>query len=54
MGMCWSGYLSTHVAMMDALGSKELTGKAILSHTIGGVAAGMAAHFLYAAFAHLM
>ncbi len=19
MGMCWSGYLSTHVAMMDAL-----------------------------------
>lgn len=47
MGMCWSGYLSTHVAMMDALGYRELTGKAILSHTIGGFCAGMAAHFLY-------
>jgi hypothetical protein len=47
MGMCWSGYLSTHVAMMDALGYREMTGKAILSHTIGGFCAGIAAHFLY-------
>lgn len=47
MGMCWSGYLSTHVAMMDALECRKLTGNAILSHTIGGLAAGIAAHFIY-------
>ena len=47
MGMCWSGYLSTHVAMMDALDSRELTNKAIISHTIGGLAAGIVANFLY-------
>ena len=39
MGMCWSGYLSTHVGMMDALDAIPLTGKAILSHTIGGLCA---------------
>ncbi len=47
MGMCWSGYLSTHVAMMDSLNCRELTGKAIISHTFGGIAAGIVAHFLY-------
>lgn len=47
MCMCWSGYLSTHVAMMDSLNCKELVGKAILSHTIGGIAAGFCAHWLY-------
>ena len=47
MGMCWSGYLSTHVGMMDALGVRKLSSKAILSHTIGGICAGMVAHFLY-------
>lgn len=45
--MCWSGYLSTHIAMMDALDTKEMTGKAILSHTIGGICGGVAAHFIY-------
>ncbi|MEG0771907.1 nucleoside recognition domain-containing protein [Clostridium sp.] len=47
MGMCWSGYLSTHVAMMDSLKCRELTGKAIISHTFGGLVAGIIAHFLY-------
>ncbi|WP_343342560.1 CD0519/CD1768 family membrane protein [Terrisporobacter petrolearius] len=47
MGMCWSGYLSTHVGMMDALDARPLTGKAILSHTIGGLCAGMSAHFIF-------
>ena len=47
MCMCWSGYLSTHVSMMDVLGCTEYTGKAILSHTIGGLLAGVAAHWLY-------
>lgn len=45
--MCWSGYVSTHIAMMDALGTKEATGKALLSHTIGGIVAGIAAHIFY-------
>lgn len=47
MGMCWSGYLSTHVGMMDALNAREITSKAILSHTIGGICAGVSAHFLF-------
>ncbi|MCM1992515.1 hypothetical protein [Oceanirhabdus seepicola] len=47
MGMCWSGYLSTHVAMMDGLGCRDLTGKAILSHTVGGLCAGISAHWIY-------
>ena len=47
MGMCWSGYLSTHVGMMDALNARELTSKAILSHTIGGLCAGISAHFIF-------
>ncbi len=45
--MCWSGYLSTHVSMMEVLGCREHTGKAILSHTIGGLCAGVAAHWLF-------
>lgn len=47
MGMCWSGYLSTHVGMMDALGVRKLSSSAITAHTIGGVVAGMSAHFIY-------
>jgi len=50
MGMCWSGYLSTHIAMMDELGYRNLTNKAILSHTIGGLFAGITAHFLMMIF----
>lgn len=50
MGMCWSGYLSTHVGMMDALGVRKLTNKAIFSHTIGGLMAGIAAHYMYLLF----
>ena len=47
IGMCWSGFLSTHTAMLDALGYRRLTSKDILSHTIGGIAAGIAAHWIY-------
>ncbi|APF26057.1 nucleoside recognition family protein [Clostridium sporogenes] len=47
MGMCWSGYLSTHIAMMDSLNCRKLTGKAILSHTFGGLVAGISAHIIY-------
>lgn len=47
MGMCWSGYLSTHIGMMDALGVRKLSSKAIVSHTIGGIVAGVIAHYLF-------
>ena len=47
MGMCWSGYLSTHTAMLDSLGYRQLIGKAIGAHTIGGLCAGVAAHYFY-------
>ncbi|MCQ2187152.1 MAG: nucleoside recognition domain-containing protein [Bacteroidales bacterium] len=46
IGMCWSGFLSTHTAMLDSLGYRQLTPKAILAHTIGGAAAGVSAHLL--------
>lgn len=47
MCTCWSGYLSTHVSMMNSIGCKDLTGKALISHTVGGFFAGVAAHWLY-------
>ena len=50
MCMCFSGYLSTHVAMMSVLKYPELTGKSILSHTIGGLCAGISAHLLFMLF----
>ena len=49
IGMCWSGYLSTHTAMLDSLGYRELTSKAILAHTVGGIVAAVVAHLLYMA-----
>lgn len=47
MGMCWSGYLSTHTAMLDSMGYRKLISKAIGAHTIGGLVAGIAAHWLF-------
>ena len=47
IGMCWSGYLSTHTAMLDSLGYRELTSKAILAHTIGGLVAAFVAHWVF-------
>ena len=47
MGMCWSGFLSTHTAMLDSLGYRKLIGKAIGAHTIGGLIAGISAHWLF-------
>lgn len=53
MCMCWSGYLSTHVAMMDNLQLRDLTGSAIKAHTIGGLVGGIAAHWLYVLFSNI-
>ena len=47
MCMCWSGYLSTHTAMMDSLKCRELTGRAIFAHTIGGICSGIVAHWIF-------
>ena len=47
IGMCWSGYLSTHTAMLDSMGYRELTPKAIGAHTVGGLVAAISAHLLY-------
>ena len=47
IGMCWSGYLSTHTAMLDSLGYRNLTSKAIISHTIGGIVAAIVAHWTF-------
>ena len=50
IGMCWSGYLSTHTAMLDSLGYRELTSKAILAHTIGGLVAAFVAHWIFVVY----
>lgn len=50
MGMCWSGFLSTHTAMLDSLGFRNLTSKAIIAHTVGGLVAGVVAHWAFVAF----
>ena len=47
IGICWSGYLSTHTAMLDSLGYRKLTSKAIIAHTIGGLVAAFAAHWVF-------
>ncbi|MGN0235103.1 MAG: nucleoside recognition domain-containing protein [Paludibacteraceae bacterium] len=54
IGMCWSGFLSTHTAMLDSIGYRELTSKAILAHTIGGLAAAFAAHWVFVLVMWLM
>ena len=53
IGMCWSGYLSTHTAMLDSLGYRELTSMAILAHTIGGLVAAIVAHWVFMAYSLL-
>lgn len=50
MCMNFSGYLSTHVAMMEALKFPHLTGKSIMAHTIGGICSGISAHLLFMLF----
>ncbi|WP_289054546.1 CD0519/CD1768 family membrane protein [Carboxylicivirga marina] len=52
MGMCWSGYLSTHTAMLDTLSFRELTSKALMAHTVGGLLAGVSAHYIFVLLAY--
>lgn len=50
IGMCWSGFLSTHTAMLDALNRRELTSYALIAHTVGGLLAGVSAHYIFVLF----
>lgn len=48
MCMCWSGYLSTQITVMNTIGHARLSGRAIVYQTLGGLTAGIAAHGFYA------
>ena len=50
IGMCWSGFLSTHTAMLDSLGYRKVISKALGAHADAGICAGIIAHFVYLAF----
>jgi len=47
IGMCWSGFLSTHTAMLDSLGYRKAISKALGAHTVAGLCAGIIAHFTF-------
>ena len=47
IGMCWSGFLSTHTAMLDSLGYRRVIAKAIGAHAVAGLCAGLIAHFTF-------
>ena len=47
IGMCWSGFLSTHTAMLDTLGYRKAISKALGAHSVAGLCAGVIAHFTY-------
>ena len=46
MGMCWSGFLSTHTAILDSLKFRSLTPLSLMAQTAGGLFAGAVAHYL--------
>ena len=47
IGICNAGFLSTHIGMMDGLRERDLATVAIVTHFIGGMSAGVLAHFLF-------
>ncbi len=49
MGMCWSGFLSTHTAILDSLKFRFLTPRSLVAQTIGGLVAGVVAHYIVVA-----
>lgn len=46
ISFCWSGFLSTHVPMLDDLKGTEFTGFAIVAHLVSGLAAGVLANVI--------
>jgi hypothetical protein len=53
MGMCWSGFLSTHTAMLDSMGYRKLLVQDFISQIIGGIGAGIIAHWLFATIMYI-
>ena len=53
MGMCWSGFLSTHTAMLDSMGYRKLLVQDFISQIVGGIGAGIIAHWLYITIMYL-
>ncbi|MGP1509501.1 hypothetical protein [Treponema lecithinolyticum] len=47
MGICMSGFLSTHIGMLDTLKQTQFVKPAILCQLLGGLTAGIAANYLY-------
>ena len=47
IGICWAGFLSVHVGMMDGLKERDLTSMAIATHFVGGLTAGVFGHVLF-------
>lgn len=47
MGICMSGFLSTHIGILDTLGQSQFIKQAILCQLLGGFLAGMAANYLF-------
>jgi len=47
IGICFAGFLSVHVGMMDGLKERDLTSAAIGSHFVGGLCAGVFGHVLF-------
>ena len=50
IGICWAGFLSVHVGMMDGLKERDLTSMAIATHFVGGLCAGVFGHVLFLLF----
>lgn len=50
MGICNAGFLSVHVGMMDAIGERNLTNKAIATQFLGGLVSGIVANLLFIIF----
>ena len=47
MGICMSGFLSTHIGMLDTLKQNHFVKQAIGFHLIGGLCAGVFANYLF-------
>lgn len=47
MGICMSGFLSTHIAMLDALDQNHFVKQAIGFQLVGGAVAGFVANYLF-------
>ena len=47
MGICLSGFLSTHIGILNTLDQNHFIKEAISCHLLGGVVAGVAANYLF-------